>query len=124
MRIVAPASTLLLAGALAMTVGAANAAERDLHGAAAIQAGDFARAEAILTAEQSGRWTSPETMLNLAHVYRHTDRADAARALYQRVLSESNVLLNVGAARPLWSHDVARAGLDQLGGAAATIAAR
>lgn len=112
------------AAVLALTAGAANAGSRDLHGAAAIRAGDFTKAEAILTAEQSGRWTTPETLLNLAHVYRHTDRVDAARALYERVLSEGNVLMNVGAARPFWSHDVARAGLTQLSGGTTTIAAR
>lgn len=112
------------AAVLALTAGAAHAGGRDLHAAAAIRAGDFVKAEAILSAEQSGRWTTPETLLNLAHVYRHTDRADSARVLYERVLSDGNVLMNVGAARPLWSHDVARAGLAQLTGAATTIAAR
>ncbi len=113
---------IALAGMLAAT-GTANAGERDLHAASAISAGDFARAEAILTKERTGRWTAPETLLNLAHVYRHTGRAESARGLYDQVLSDSNVLLNVGSDRPLWSHDLARAGIAQLG-SATTIAAR
>ena len=103
------------AAVLALTAGSANAGERDLHAAAAIKAGDFTAAETILKAEMSGRWTNPETLLNLAHVYRHTGRTDAARALYRQVLVGENVLMNVGAARPFWSYDVARANLAQLG---------
>ncbi|MES2754758.1 MAG: tetratricopeptide repeat protein [Pseudomonadota bacterium] len=112
---------LMIAGAIALSATAAHAGDR--HGAAAIQAGDYARAEMILAAEQSGRWTAPETLLNLATVYRHTGRASEARGLYARVLSDSNVLMNVGAPRPLWSHDVARMGMTRLAGTT-TLAAR
>lgn len=112
------------AAVLAMMAGTANAGERDLHGASAIRAGDFATAETVLNAEMAGRWTSPETLLNLAHVYRHTGRADAARVLYQRVLVGENVLMNVGGARPFWAYDVARANLVQLGAGNLAIAAR
>ena len=114
------------AGVLALMAGAAQAGQRDLHAAAAIKAGDFTAAETILKAEMSGRWTTPETLLNLARVYRQTGRADAARTLYQQVLGGENVLMNVGAARPFWSHDVARANLSQLGetGTGAVLAAR
>lgn len=112
------------AAVLAMAAGTAQAGERDIHAAAAIRSGDFAKAELILTAEQAGRWTTPETMLNLAHVYRHTNRADAARVMYERVLTDSNVLMNVGAERPVWSHDVARAALSQINGTSTVIAAR
>lgn len=107
---------IILGAALAMTAGAANAGGRDLHAAEAIRAGDFVKAEAILIQEQSGRWTTPETLLNLAHVYRHTGRTDSARALYERVMADSNVLMNVGSSRPFWSHDVARAALGRLSG--------
>lgn len=113
-----------LAVMLATTAGAAVAGERDLHGATAIRAGDFGTAETILKTEMSGRWTTPETLLNMAHVYRHTGRADSARALYERVLGEDNVLMNVGGTRPLWSYDVARANLNQLSATGTIIAAR
>lgn len=116
--------TLVLASALVVTAGAANAGNRDIHAAAAIRAGEFMKAEAILTAEQSGRWTTPETLLNLAHVYRRTGRADAARALYDRVLANENVMTDVGNDKPLWSHDIARAGLSQTNRSATNIAAR
>lgn len=109
---------------LAMTAGTANAGSRDLHAAAAIRSGDLVTAETILKAELSGRWTTPETLLNLAHVYRHTGRTDAARSLYEQVLGGENVLMNVGGARPFWSYDVARANLSQLGANGTTIAAR
>ena len=93
-------------------VASAPAVARDRLGSAAIQAGDFRKAEQILIAEQRFNPGMPEVMINLAYVYRHTGRTSEARALYRQVLDQPDVMLDTSApTMSVSSHAVARAAL-------------
>ena len=81
-----------------------------------IAAGDFSKAEQTLIAERRIFPQRPELMLNLAAVYQQTGRADQARALYDMVLAEPEVMMDVSADRTAGSHAVARNGLRRLPG--------
>ena len=79
---------VLLAPALAAMGIAASAHAQDAQYAhAAIESGKLPQAERALTRETRAGSREPEVLLNLAAVYAMTDRADAARALYSRVLA-------------------------------------
>lgn len=54
-------------------------------GYAAIMKGDLARAEAQLLKDKSVDRKDPARLLNLAHIYKKTGRADRARQLYEEV---------------------------------------
>jgi tetratricopeptide (TPR) repeat protein len=84
---------------------------RDQLGNAAIQAGDFNKAEQTIVSEMRFNPDMPELMLNLAYVYRHTGRISEARALYRQVLSAPPITLKTGPNASVTSYDVARAGL-------------
>jgi len=98
---------------VAALVASAPAIARDRLGNKAIQAGDYNKAERIIVSERRFNPDMPELMLNLAYVYRHTNRASEARVLYREVLSEPAVMLDTAApAASVSSHAVARAALD------------
>lgn len=59
-------------------------------GYAAIEAGDWATAEAQLTASRAGD-NDPARLLNLAHVYAKTGRIAEAQALYEQVATGDDV---------------------------------
>jgi hypothetical protein len=80
-----------------------------------IHEGEHAAAETRLLAEMRIHPNRPELLLNLATVYARTDRADAARALYQRVLAQDDVVMTLAADRTAGSHAIARTGLRRLG---------
>jgi len=81
-----------------------------------IAAGDFSTAEQTLIAERRIFPQRPELMLNLAAVYQQTGRAEQARALYDQVLSQPDVVMDVSAERTAGSHAIARNGLRRLPG--------
>lgn len=83
-------------------------------GYSAIAAGDLQRAETTLTAERRIFPDRPELMLNLAAIYGRTDRADAARALYNEVLAKPEVSMLMPAGAVESSHDVAQRGIARL----------
>jgi hypothetical protein len=77
----------------------------------AIAAGQYADAETQLIKRLAVASSDQPALINLGHVYRHTNRIAAANTAYQRVLARSNVRLKAVDGRSVWSHDVARAGL-------------
>ncbi|KQS05286.1 hypothetical protein ASG11_09415 [Sphingomonas sp. Leaf357] len=99
---------------IAATPSAANA--QDHTGYRQIAAGNYARAERTLTTELKSFPQRPELMLNLAAIYRHTDRAGEARALYESVLAQPDVLMDLSADTTASSHVLAQKGLRQLSG--------
>lgn len=93
---------------------AAAQTRTDPYQHAAISAGDYARAERALRAEQRIYPDSPEVLLNLAAVLARTSRADAARPLYERVLANKDVSLTLSGDRVVNAHEVAQTGLRSL----------
>ena len=83
----------------------------DNYASHAIASGQYQTAELQLMNRLAIAPADQPALINLGHVYRHTNRTAAANAAYQRVLSRSNVRLVAVDGRPVWSHDVARAGL-------------
>jgi thioredoxin-like negative regulator of GroEL len=79
-----------------------------------IVSGDLKRAEQTLVAERRVFPQSPELMLNLAAVYQQTGRFDQARTLYDMVLSQPEVMMDMSADRVAGSHAIARTGLRRL----------
>ncbi|MBB5709546.1 tetratricopeptide repeat protein [Sphingomonas xinjiangensis] len=79
-----------------------------------ITQGSYEAAEARLMRELRVHPDRPELLLNLAAVYARTGRADAARSLYTRVLSQDDVLMDLTSDRTAGSHMIASAGLTRL----------
>ncbi|WP_230483025.1 tetratricopeptide repeat protein [Sphingomonas sp. Leaf21] len=86
-----------------------------------IAAGRYDVAEQTLLQERRASPDSPELMLNLAAVYAKTGRAAEARSLYDAVLQEKPIAMDMPSGAILSSHTVARTGLRHL---PQTIAAR
>ncbi len=77
-------------------------------GYAAIMKGNWDKAESqLLQADAS----DPARLLNLAQVYRATERDLAARDLYSRVLETDDMKLVLSDGRVVSAHDVARTAL-------------
>ncbi len=103
--------SLLVAAPLA-SVSAANPV--DNYASASIAQGDYAIAEATLNAYLSRNHDDPPALLNLAFVYRHTQRPAQAEALYHRVLARLDTpVTNIGNDRSVSSHEVALVALTQ-----------
>ena len=79
----------------------------------AIATSDWQRAEAQLSAQIAKGSREPGVLLNLAHVYRQTDRTAQAVDLYRQVQAEPNVQMERTDGSPAWSHDLARFGLQR-----------
>lgn len=77
----------------------------------AIASGQYAVAETQLLSRLAVAPADQPALINLGHVYRHTNRTTAAHDAYRRVLARSNIRLTAIDGHPVWSHDVARAGL-------------
>jgi Flp pilus assembly protein TadD len=107
------AATLIALGAVSLP---AMSSAQDHTGYRQIATGDYDRAERSLATQLRAFPERPELMLNLAAVYRHTDRALQARAAYEAVLAQPNVLMDLSADKTAWSHTLARTGLRQLSG--------
>jgi len=90
MRVLIVALPLLALAACATAPGGSRLANAEIGyapgslGYAAIEAGDWATAEAQLTASRAGD-DDPARLLNLAHVYAKTGRLAEAQALYEQV---------------------------------------
>jgi thioredoxin-like negative regulator of GroEL len=97
-----------------VTPSAAGAQQRTAY--QQIAAGNFSKAEQTLVAERRIFPQRPELMLNLAAVYQQTGRAEGARALYEAVLNQPEVMMDVSAERTAGSHAIARNGLRRLPG--------
>jgi hypothetical protein len=83
----------------------------DNYGAKAIATGQYAVAETVLMQRLAVAPSDQPALINLGHVYRHTNRVGSANAAFQRVLLRSNIRLTSTKGTPVWSHDIARAGL-------------
>jgi thioredoxin-like negative regulator of GroEL len=79
-----------------------------------IARGDYSQAESKLLGELRVHPGRPELLLNLAAVYVNTGRTDEARALYSKVLSKDDVLMDVTVNRTAGSHMLAQRGLRRL----------
>jgi thioredoxin-like negative regulator of GroEL len=99
----------LVALATPLSVGA-----QQRTGYSQIVSGDLQRAEHTLIAERRVFPQSPELMLNLAAVYQKTGRLDQARALYDMVLGQPEVMMDMSADRVVGSHRIAQTGLRRL----------
>lgn len=103
---------LIVALPLVLTPAVALAGQPvDNYAAKAISTGQYAAAEATLMQRLIVAPADQPALINLGHVYRHTNRVGSANAAFQRVLSRSNIRLTSTKGTPVWSHDVARAGL-------------
>ena len=106
---------LVAAAPLAFAAVPAFAQELQPVASGAIMDGNYAKAERSLIAELRIHPDRPELLLNLAAVYSQTNRPDEARALYQRVLQQDDVAMNVVANdKTVGSHAIARTGLGRL----------
>ena len=104
----------MLVVGIALAGAGTAAAASDRTGFTAIKQGDFNTAERALVAERRIYPSRPELMINLATVYRNTGRRDEARALYESVLAQPNMLMDVTTERTAWPHTLANAGLARL----------
>lgn len=64
-------------------------------------------AESRLIAQRAAEPDEPSVLLNLAYVYQRTGRVAEARALYESVLAQPDVLMALGNGRPASSHAIA-----------------
>ena len=101
-----------LGAALAATAAGAQTQEQT-YGFNAIQRDDLAGAEARLNAQRAMEPNEPSVLINLAHVYAKTGRMAQAETLYRQVMATDNVLMLTGSKQQLWSHQLARKGLDR-----------
>ena len=101
----------LAAAPLLAIAAPAHAQEFETVASTTIERGDYQTAEKLLTSEVRRHSTRPEFMLNLAAVYVHTGRAVEARALYQQVLAQPEVAMDLATQGSAGSHAIARAGL-------------
>lgn len=76
----------LIAAAALGDASLAHAAKSNSNGSEEIMRGDYAAAERIIDRQRELFAWDSDLVLNLATVYRNTDRAPAARALYQRMM--------------------------------------
>ncbi len=105
---------LVVAAMLVAPLGSAGAQDRNRFGHDAIEAGQYDEAEAALRADLALNPDMPEALLNLAAIYARTNRADAARALYARVLTAENVSMLLTPTTALDSHAIAERGMRKL----------
>lgn len=104
--------SVILGAALAATAAGAQTQEQT-YGFSAIQRADLAGAEARLNAQRLMEPNEPSVLINLAHVYAKTGRMAQAEALYRQVMAGENVMMLTASNQQLWSHQLARKGLDR-----------
>ncbi len=112
MRVLQLAIVAAMLGAPA--VSSASQTRSDPYAHDAIERGEFGEAEAGLRAQLALEPTKPELLINLAAIMARTNRADAAQALYQRVLATDDVSLLLRPGQALGSHAIAERGLRKL----------
>lgn len=87
-------------------------------GFAAIMDSDWKRAEERLAASSAAE-TDPARLLNLAHVYRKTGRELEAKKLYEAVLDERDMTVELASGEAASAHELAQRALAQPTGVAA-----
>ena len=105
---------LALAIPMAFAAAPAQSQDGDQVASVAISRGAYADAEKALLKELRIHPDRPELLLNLAAVYANTGRPDEARALYRQVLSQEDVLMDLGPDRTASAHAIARTGLKRI----------
>lgn len=108
---------VLIAAAALGDASLVHAAKSNSNGSEEIMRGDYAAAEALIDRQRKLFTWDSDLTLNLAIVYRHTNRADAARALYQRMLQLPDEEIEIGD-RVTTTHALARRELAAMGVAA------
>lgn len=103
----------LLAVAAPLALAFPAHAQSDIASSAIVQ-GAYADAEAKLLTELRSNPDQPEALLNLAAVYSKTGRTGEARSIYNRVLAQDEVLMDLASNRTAGSHAIARTGLQRL----------
>lgn len=104
---------MVLFGAAFAASAAGAQTQEQTYGFNAIQRHDLTAAEARLVAQRAAEPNEPSVLINLAHVYSKTGRAEQAEALYRQVLAGDNVLLATASRSGVWSHDLAQRGLER-----------
>lgn len=104
-------ASALLVASVTMIGGAANAQSPNAYGYDQIAAKNLKAAETRLVAQRAAEPNEPSVLLNLAYVYKKTNRAAEAQALYDAVLAQPDVLMALGSGKPAWSHTLAMKGL-------------
>ncbi|UYY59442.1 tetratricopeptide repeat protein [Sphingomonas sp. S2-65] len=97
-----------------LVAAAAPALAQDRVATTQISQGAYQDAESRLVEALRADPNRPELLINLAAVYARTGREDAARLLYTRVLSQSDVLMDLSSGRTAGSHMIATSGLHRL----------
>lgn len=124
MRIAALAPLALLALSACATASTSTAALPESGYApgalafSAIMESDWQRAERQLAASSAAE-TDPARLLNLAHVYRKTGRELEAKQLYEAVLAERDMTVELASGQPASAHALAQRALAQPTGVAA-----
>lgn len=103
---------LIVAAALGVA-GPGLAANSEFNGSTEIARGDYAAAEKIIVKQRKMFANDADLIVNLAMVYRQTNRPDQARALYQRLLKLPDEELDM-AGRLTTAHRVAREALAKM----------
>ena len=104
-------ASALIAASAAMIGGAAHAQDANPYGYDQIAAKNLKAAETRLIAQRAAEPDEPSVLLNLAYVYKKTNRVAEARDLYDAVLAQPDVLMALGSGKPAWSHALAMKGL-------------
>lgn len=100
----------LLAAAALGDASLAHAAKSNSNGAEEIMRGDYAAAERLIERQRNLFAWDGDLVLNLAIVYRRTDRAEQARALYQKLMQMPDEEIDAGG-KVTTTHTLARRGL-------------
>lgn len=91
---------------------------------AAIERGDWTRAEMLLTDTQRGNPDDPARLINLGKVYWETGRQDQARALWRRAAAIDPVEVETRGGRTVSTTVLAREALSAAGTSGPVVAAR
>ncbi|MGB7404109.1 MAG: hypothetical protein WA906_00315 [Pacificimonas sp.] len=81
--------------------------DKNALGFEAMMDGDWSRAEAQLAASETKLANDPARLLQLAELYRATDREAEADALYRQVLASDDMVLVLGDGRTVSAHNLA-----------------
>lgn len=103
---------LIVAAALGVA-GPGLAANSEFNGSTELARGDYAAAEKIIVQQRKMFANDADLIVNLAMVYRKTNRVEEARSLYQRLLKLPSEDLDM-AGRQTTSHRVAREALAKM----------
>lgn len=104
---------LLVAAALGVSAPG-YAAQDEGNGAAALMRGDYVAAEKTINNERRTFENDADLLLNLAMIYRHTNRPEQARALYRKIMDAPDELLDTPTG-PMRAHLIAARALASMG---------